>query len=49
MSDKEKQPETPVEPEKKDAELSDDELDNVAGGVVNRLPSSETVFIPMSL
>lgn len=49
MSDDKKQPETPAEPEKKDAELSDDDLDNVAGGVVNKLPSNETGFIPMSL
>lgn len=40
MSDDKKQPETPVEPEKKDAELSDDELDNVTGGVVNQLHSN---------
>lgn len=38
--DKEKQPEVPVEPEKKDAELSDAELDGVAGGVVNYLPKN---------
>jgi len=38
--DKEKQPEAPVEPDKKDAELSDDEIDGVVGGLVSYLPKN---------
>ena len=37
MSDDKKQPEVQEEPIKTDAELSDDELDNVAGGCVNQV------------